>query len=364
MVLSNPEFLATPSLRTETFRTAANIQLTEYTGESVMRALVIGGDGLLGSHLIRKLLAQDIETRVLIQPGSDSPTLDGLSIEKIQGDLLDEGDGLENAAKKCDYVFHVAAITNMWAPRDITWKVNYDATKSVIDACVKNDVSRMIFVGSASSYQFGSLESPGTEENPFPAVYKNVAYMESKFAAMGLVKQAVKDGRLDAVVIAPTFMLGDLDWRPSSGELVRQFVVRRMKAATPGGRNFAYAPDVADAMIAATTKGRPGESYLAAGANLTYLDFFGRVARLVGLEPPRKILPKAVVLAAGAAGSLAAKFTKKPVALNYTMARLALCGTYYSPRKAVEELGMPQTDVDTAIAKTVQSLREYGHIPK
>ena len=48
-----------------------------------MKALVIGGDGLLGSHLVRKLISKEFAVRVLVQPGSTSPTLDGLDVERI-----------------------------------------------------------------------------------------------------------------------------------------------------------------------------------------------------------------------------------------------------------------------------------------
>ena len=327
-----------------------------------MKALVIGGDGLLGSHLVRKLLEKKIELRVLIQPGSTSPTLEGLDLELIEGDLLDEGDGLVKASSDCDYVFHLAAITDMWAPKDITWKVNYDGTERVLEACLKNKVKRLIFTGSASSYQFGSLDAPADESSPFPEAYRAGAYMESKYEAMMLVKRYVKERGLDAVVIAPTFMLGSLDWRPSSGELVRQFITKQMKVTSPGGRNFAYAPDVAEAMINAMDRGKAGESFITGGPNLSYKEFFGLVAGQAGFAGPEKIVPKPLLLAIGAGGSLVTKLTGKKVALNYTLAKLAICSTFYSSQKAIDELGMPQTDIDFAIAETIRSLKEYGHI--
>ena len=103
-----------------------------------MRALIIGGDGLLGSHLVRKLLNASYDVRVLVQPNSDSPTLDDLPIEKMDGDLLDGPEFLAKAMQDCQVVFHVAAITNFWAPKDITWKVNYDGTLHVLEAIKKS----------------------------------------------------------------------------------------------------------------------------------------------------------------------------------------------------------------------------------
>ena len=326
------------------------------------KALVIGADGLLGSHLVRRLLEEGYAVRVFKQASSTSPTLDGLDLDLVEGDLLDDSPVLESAMEGCFCVFHVAAITDLWADSDLIWKVNLEGTRRVLDACLAAGVKRLIYTGSASSFQFGTREHPGDETGSFPPEHRGVTYMESKHKAMELVLDYVQNKGLDAVVVAPTFMLGSLDWRPSSGELIRQFIRRAMKMTAPGGRNFAYAPDVAAAMVSAVDRGRKGECYLLGGRNLNFLDFFTRVARIAGLEPPNRELPGSVLAAAGWLGSLAGMVSQKPVALNRTLARLAACGTYYSSKKAVTELDMPQTAVETGIEDTVRSLLEYGHI--
>ena len=325
--------------------------------------LVTGADGLLGSHLVRRLLEQGFRVRVFLQSGSTSPTLSGLNIEKFAGDLTRDHSGLTDAVRDCRFVFHVAAVTDMWASPETTWMVNCDGTRRVVNACIEAHVERLVFTGSASTFQFGSLEQPGTEQNGFPAAYRGVAYMESKHRATRLVQEAVRHQGLNAVVVSPTFLLGDLDWRPSSGELIRQFVRRGMRFVSSGGRNFAYAPDVAEAMVLATEKGEPGACFIAGGTNMNYFDFFSQVSGIVDeAKPPMGVLPGAAVLAAGALGSALGKVTGRKVAINRTIARASLLDTYYSSEKAVRVLGMPQTDIGTAIESSVRSLKDYGHI--
>jgi dihydroflavonol-4-reductase len=165
------------------------------------------------------------------------------------------------------------------------------------------------------------------------------------------------------VVVAPTFLLGAYDWRPSSGELIRQFLKRKMIFTSPGGRNFVNASDVAQAMVAAAEKGSKGQCYIAGGHNVTYLDFFSRVARIAGgVNPPRFVLPDSAVLAAGMAGSLYGKVFSRRPPLDLRMAKLSLFGTYYSAEKAARELGMPRTPIDASIAESIKSLREYGYV--
>lgn len=325
-------------------------------------ALVTGADGLLGSHLVRRLLEGGISVRAAIEPKSDSPALKGLEVDQRACDLLADNGGLDEAMAGCDCVFHCAAITDMWADPEVAWKVNLEGTRKVLDACLKNGTRRLVHTGTASSFAFGPVDQPGDETGAFSPVYRGTPYMESKHQAMKLVFEYTKDRGFDAVVIAPTFLLGAFDYRPSGGELIRQFIKRGLKYVSSGGRNFAYAGDVAGAAVLALEKGKTGAAYITGGENLTYMDFFTRVARIAGVEPPRKVMPKTLIMVAGAAGSAYARVTGKRAMINLKMAKFSCYNTYYSSRKAAAELGMTFIPIETAIEESIESLREYGHV--
>jgi dihydroflavonol-4-reductase len=327
-----------------------------------MRAFVTGADGLLGSNLARLLLERGDAARVLVYPGSTSTSLDGLDLDRAPGDLLDPGFDLAGAMAGCGAVLHCAAVTDLWAPEDLTRRVNVEGTRRVLDACLAANVRRLVFVGSASSFEPGALDAPGDETGGFPAAYRGVAYMESKHEAAELVRQYVRERGLDAVIVAPTFLIGPHDSRPSGGEVIRRFLTRGMRYVSRGGRNFAYAPDVAAGMLLALEKGRTGETYILGGQNLTYLDFFTMAARCLGGRPPKGALSDRSILRMGALAETAGKLVGKRPQFNRTIARLALLGTYYATRKAVEELGMPQTPTEVAIEESAGALRQYGHV--
>lgn len=329
-----------------------------------MKAVVTGADGLLGSNLVRELLDQKFEVRALIEPGRKSVTLTGLAVEKVSADILGEVPALTEAMRGGDALFHCAAITNQWAAPALVWKVNHEGTKNVLEAMVAAKVPRAVFVGSASSVQFGTIERPGDETGAFPGAYRGVAYMESKYQASMMVKEYAKERGLQAVVAMPTFLLGPYDAGPSSGELLRQFIKRGLKTVSRGGRNFAHARDVARGMVAALTKGKSGSQYILGGENLTYLDFFSRVAKQAGVPPPKRTLPGPALVALGALGSAYGKISGKPPLINLAMARLATCGTYYSSDRAASELGYTRAPVDQSIADSLNSLYEYGHLDR
>jgi dihydroflavonol-4-reductase len=326
------------------------------------KVLVTGADGLLGSNVVRKLLDKEYEVKVLLHPDSKSTTLKELPIKESRKDIAEDGESLAREMDGYDIVMHLAAITNQWASAELTWKVNYDGTKNVLDAAVKAGVAKFIFTGSASSFQFGTIENPGDESAGFPDNYKGIAYMESKHKAMDLVKEYVEQKKIEAVIGVPTFMLGEYDFGPSSGELIKQFIQKELKFVSPGGRNFGHAKDVAGGMVSAIEKGKNGECYIFGGENLTYLDFFSKTADIAGISAPKIVLPGPIVLLGGALGSAYEKISGKNALINSNIAKLSLCGTYYSSKKAISELGMEQTSVETSIEDSIKSLKKYGHL--
>ncbi len=328
-----------------------------------MRTLVTGADGLLGANLVRVLQADGHEVRALVQPDSKASTLKGLDIDIAHADIVESADvDLDRALRGCDVVFHTAGIADQRAPASLTWRVNLDGTRRLLASSMRVGTSRFVHTGSASSFAFRTDTTPGDESGGFPPGYRGVAYMESKARASEHVLELNERGDIQGVVVTPTFMIGPFDERPSSGELICQFVNRRMKSVSPGGRNFAYVGDVARVMANVPERGRNGETYILGGENLSYLEFFSLVAEVAGIDPPRRVLPKGIVLAVGLAGSVAEALTKRPALLNRRFARLACLETYYDPGKAIRELGLVPTPTKTAIEESVDALRAYGHI--
>ncbi|MEN9401194.1 MAG: hypothetical protein RL632_2297, partial [Bacteroidota bacterium] len=143
-----------------------------------MEILVTGPDGVLGSNLVRELIHRHYNVHVLVEPGKDPITLKGLPITVIHGNILD-ADSITNAVSGKEIVFHCAAATSVYPPRnEMVNRVNIEGTQNIINAVLKHGVKRLIYVGTANSFSFGtSHDAPGVEDTPYLSVKYGLDYM-------------------------------------------------------------------------------------------------------------------------------------------------------------------------------------------
>jgi dihydroflavonol-4-reductase len=329
-----------------------------------MKILVTGADGLLGSNLVRELLSRGHTVRAFVQPGRQQKTLAGLDIEKFNGSLVNKTE-VENAAIGCHAIIHCAASTSVWPARSgVTNMVNVDGTRNILEAVKKHKIEKLIYIGTANSFGFGSKEAPGVEGNPYKSATYGLDYMDSKFKAQQLILNEVKENALPAVIVNPTFMFGPYDSNPSSGAMIVAVFKSKVPGYTAGGRNYICAKDAAVAIANALTKGRIGECYILGNQNLSYQEAFKKIASVVGVKPPSIPVPSVFAKLYGLMGSLIGKLSGKAPAISYPLARIACDDHYYSAAKAVQELDLPQTPVEVGIQECFEWLKENGYLKK
>jgi UDP-glucose 4-epimerase len=139
------------------------------------RFLVVGGAGLIGSHVVDELLKEDVaEIRIYdnFSRGRGDNIVDALKDSRVNvfphgGDVL-HPDILNAAMKGIDGVFHLAALWLLHCheyPRS-AFEVNVAGTFNVLEACINNGIKRLVYSSSASVYG-DALEEPMTESHPY-----------------------------------------------------------------------------------------------------------------------------------------------------------------------------------------------------
>ncbi|MEM7511327.1 MAG: NAD-dependent epimerase/dehydratase family protein [Bacteroidota bacterium] len=323
-----------------------------------MKVFLTGGTGLLGANLAREILNRGYEVTALIRPASDLSTLEGLQLRFHEGDLL-KPDTLLSGLEGCTHVIHAAANTDVWPIySQAQWDANLVGTQHMIQAAQKAGIKRFIHVSTANAFGFGSKENPGTEESPFLSDKYKLGYIDSKYAAQKVIKQAVREQGFPAIIVNPTFMIGPYDSKPSSGAMVKGIMDGGVPGYPAGGKNFVAVKDVAAATVNALEMGSIGASYILGNENLSFKEAFQLMAEVAGVASPRIPLPPVATKLYGRIGSVSGNLSGKVPKVSYPAARIACDGHYFDPSKARKALGLPATPLREAITEAVEWFRQ------
>ncbi|MCG8306632.1 MAG: NAD-dependent epimerase/dehydratase family protein [Cytophagales bacterium] len=324
------------------------------------RVLVTGANGLLGANIISQLIKYGYEAIAMVRRGSNQKSLNGLKCDVFEGSFTSMND-LSEIIPKCEYVIHAAARTKH-VPND--WQSfqesNVDGTAMLIAYCKNVAIKRFIYVSSANCFANGSIDSPGDETGKFMQWLKGSGYAWSKYLGQKMVIQEFKRNNFPGLVVAPTFIIGERDARPSSGQLLLYILKNRMVFYPPGGKSFVDADFASNAIVNALTYGRLGHSYLIAGENMTYKDFYLLVKKTYKLRQIHFTIPGPMLKLAGYIGTLIEKVFRISLPLNHVNQRLICLDNYFSGAKAQEELHLKPTDIENSIFKSIKWFDQNG----
>lgn len=328
-----------------------------------MDILVTGGTGFVGANLVRALLADGHSVRVLARPQSDRRALAGCPVEVVPGDLLDRN-SLGRAVTGCRVVFHVAADYRLWTRTpSALYRANVDGTRNVLEACARAEVERVVYTSTVGALGIPEDGRPGAETTPARLEEMVGPYKRSKFLAERVAEEYAARG-VPVVIVNPSAPVGPWDVKPTpTGQMIVDFLRGRMVATLDTGLNLVHVRDVARGHILAAEKGRIGEKYILGHQNCSLAEIFALLARITGLPAPRHRVPYAVAWLGALVMEAVARLTGTPPRASLTAVRMAKKRMYFSPEKAVRELGLPQTPVEQALRDAVAWFVAHGYAP-
>jgi dihydroflavonol-4-reductase len=327
--------------------------------------LITGATGLVGANLTRLLVARGERVRVLVRPTSDLRALVGVDVERVTGDVTDPA-SVRSALAGCDRVFHVAALVSNWnGYLPLMERVNVEGTRHVLEAAMALGVERVVHVSTNGALGMPRGERPADETEPYDYDQYRNAYSATKHRAHRLATDFAAKG-LDVVIGCPTYMFGAWDVRPTSGTMILEVKAGKTPFAPPGGNNIVDVLDVCEGLRLACERGRKGEAYLLCNGagNLSYFEIFSRIADVVGARRPFATVPRFAAMAAGRAMDVLAKLRGTAPEVNSASTWVGCQRQHYTPEKAVEQLGMPQSDVDAAIRRAFEWFAANGYLER
>jgi nucleoside-diphosphate-sugar epimerase len=265
------------------------------------KALVTGGSGLLGRHLVSALLNRGMEVRVV---DLSSPP-EGLGpVDFIKGSVTDAELVME-ACRGCSVAFHLAGrMPQARLSEDGFWQINVGGTKNVADGCVRNNVPALIFASTIEIYG-AQKECPVCEESPklFTGIYSR-----NKWECEQMLLEYRKKHGLKVSFMRMPMIMGAGFYHEKAALSMMRRVHHGKPLPLPGGPEIPFtivaATDVADAFIAAYEKKEAdGEAFnISAGPAEPTREFFSRFIKTVGSNSkiskiPHWIMPPIVYLA-------------------------------------------------------------------
>jgi dihydroflavonol-4-reductase len=326
-----------------------------------MRALVTGGTGFIGSHVVRTLLRQGVEVAVLVRATSRLDGLNDLPVQRVLGDLLDL-DSLMRACRDVALVLHVAADYRLWVrDPERMHAINVQGTDNIIQAAVRAGVERIVHTSSAVTVasRDGRL---GTEADFVEADECRSVYQSTKLRAEETAWRWIRQGA-PITIVNPSTAVGPMDWRPTpTGQLIVDFLSGRLPAYLDAAINWIDVRDVAEGHWLAATRGRVGERYILSHQNLSLGEFLSVLGSTCGRKPPRWRVPRSIAFAAAWVAEASSRLRGGEPRATRDGVRMTGIQMRYDSRKAVQDLELPQTPIRIAAADAVQWFRDQKYI--
>lgn len=333
-------------------------------------AFVTGSTGLLGNNLVRALVERGVRVTALARSrGKAEKQFAGLDVTIVEGDMTNVA-GFAAALPEHDVLFHTAAHFRdsykggrHW---DTLYKINVEGTETLLAAAHAAGIRRFVHTSSVAVLDgpAGSLIDETMQRLDADAD----DYYRSKILSDRAVLKFLRDhSDITGALVLPGWMTGPGDIGPtSSGQVILDFVSRKLPGRVPGTFSIVDARDVALAQIAAAERGRNGERYLAAGRSMSMDQLCDLLAQVSGVPAPKRHIPLAMLFAIASAYEAFSRATGRPVLLSLASVRLLARETgrsNYNPAKSERELGVTFRPVEETLRDTIVWYRLNGYLP-
>ena len=316
-------------------------------------AAVTGANGFVGSHLVDYLITKNFEVRCIVRKSSNLQWLKGKDVKIFNCGLFDK-EGLREAFKDVNYIFHVAGVVKA-KDEEGYFKGNVEATRVLLEAAaeVKEQIKKFVVVSSqtvSGPALDGKPVTEGMQPNPLTTYARSKLKQEE-------VALSYKDIFPVTICRAPA-IYGERDT-----EIFIYFQVFNRGLTTMIGfdkkeLSLLHVADLAEGLyLAAISDKSNGEIYFISSEKFYNWDEVGEItSKVLGRRAFRIRIPHFIVFIIAAFAQFFAMFSSKPATLNIEKAkdltqRFWICDT----SKAMKELGYRQkVSIEEGIKRTCE----------
>lgn len=326
--------------------------------------LVTGGTGLVGSHLLHKLVSENKQVRAIYRR---THTLDRVKhvfsyysenhkalydkIEWIEADLNDVP-SLELAFKDVEYVYHCAAFVSFEPNKYYQLRtINIEGTANIVNLSISNKIKKLCYVSSIAA--IGNEPNPDqliTENTEWNPEADNSVYAITKYGAEMEVWRGTQEG-VPAVIINPGIILGPGYWKGgSSGNLFR-LIHKGLSYYASGTSGYVDVWDVCNIMFKLLHSDVENERFILISENLSFNEFQKKVAHSLGVKPAKKEASPFLIEIGWRLDWLTSKLFSKRRKLSKQLAKSMRTKTIYDNSKIKDTLQIEFNDMNDSILK-------------
>ena len=318
------------------------------------QALVTGGSGFIGQHLVTTLLAHDRRVRVLdLRP----PRCAATAVQYVRGSVLDP-ELLQAALGDVEEVYHLAGLPGMWTQHKNDFHaVNAQGTATVIAAARKRGVSRLLHCSTESIlFQPSCTASALAEDVSVTLDQMPGPYTRSKMLGEQHALQAAASG-FPVVIANPTMPIGPHNGNLTPPTLMLQyFLSRRVQIYLDFIMNLVDVRDVGAGLMLVMERGQTGQRYILGGENISLKKLLAIVGVISGRKALRIPIPAVMAQTTAAVEFIADHVTHKAPAGTIEGVRIASRSQALSIEKARRELGYAPRPIGGALEEAIQSV--------
>ena len=258
------------------------------------RVLVAGANGFIGSHVVRKFIAEGDEVFSLVRANSDLSLLKECETVLCTGDITDPG-SLGTCLKEINIVINAAGLVSDWGPYSDFERINLEGALHLLQAASSAGVHRFVHISSVAPHGFGLRDVK--EDDPMPP--SPFAYVETKRLAEKAVFDFASSSGMEVTAIRPGNVFG-----PDDHTFIDQYLAAICEgkiALINGGRAWTcptYIGNLVDAVwLASRSERAAGQAFLITdGLEIDWLKFTGDFARALGKKDTFVSVPYGIVL--------------------------------------------------------------------
>jgi nucleoside-diphosphate-sugar epimerase len=324
-----------------------------------MRVFLTGGTGFIGSAVARRLRDRGDDVVALVRTPAKATALSVAGVELVPGDLSSEAP-IAEALASCDAAVHAAAVYEVGIPssaKPAMYAANVDGTRHVLEAALAAGVSKAVYVSTVGA--FGNTHGQIVDETyRHPRTSYTSYYEETKVEAHDIALELAGRG-LPVVIVQPGGVYGPGDTSVLGGNMER--IARGTAPLLPFpdlGMTMVHRDDVAEGILEALDKGRPGEAYVLTGEAVRVRDLAERVSSIAGKRGPIATMPTWMIRAASPLGPVLGPIMGFPPNFRELISTSAGVTFWARADKARAELGFSPRPLEDGLVELVASLRD------